>query len=96
MKLVIPRAPLFGRDTNGSPPTEVGWFVPAEDMFPGTETSEQALIEVLSALGRDDSLFYRARTNTIVSGLGDFDFKGRQQMALSTFCTSEEIRGQQG
>jgi hypothetical protein len=78
VKLALPRAPFFGRDTKGAP-TEVGLFVPPEAVFPGAQANEQALTEVLSTLSRDDALFHCARSNTIISGPGDFDVKGRQQ-----------------
>ena len=90
MKLLRPRRPFFGRDTKGVP-AEVGLFVPPDAVFPGTEATEQALIEVISALSRDDTLFFCARTNTLISGPGDFDVKGRQQRALNTLCTREQI-----
>jgi hypothetical protein len=78
MKLALPRAPLFGWDTQGAP-SELGVFVPPDAVFPGTPSTEQALIDVLATLGRDDTLFQCARTNTLVSGPGDFEVKGRQQ-----------------
>jgi hypothetical protein len=90
MTLLLPCTPFLGRDTNGIP-TEVGLFVPADAVFPGTESSERSLIDVLSTLSRDDTLFFCARVNTLVSGPGDFDFKGRQQRALSMLCTPGEI-----
>jgi hypothetical protein len=72
-------------------PSEIGVFVPAEEVFPGTEANERTLIEVLATLSRDDTLFHAARINTLISGHGDFDVKPRQQQALSLFCTSEQI-----
>jgi hypothetical protein len=90
MKLALPRAPLFGRDTQGAP-SEVGVFVPADAVFPSTPSTEEALIDILASLNRDDTLFQCARTNTLVSGPGDFDVKGRQQKALYTLCTPDQI-----
>jgi hypothetical protein len=90
MKPVVPRMPFFGRDAKGMP-REVGLLVPPEILFPGTEASEGALIDVLSGLSRDDTLFFCGRTNILVSGPGDFDVKGRQQKALYALCTPNEI-----
>jgi hypothetical protein len=86
-----PRPPLFGRDTPQASPSEVGVFVPVEEVFPGTEANERTLIEVLSTLSRDDTLFHAARINTLISGPGDYDIKPRQQAALSWLCTTEQI-----
>jgi len=85
------RPPLFGRDTAQASPSEVGVFVPVEEVFPGTEANERALIEVLSTLSRDDTLFHAARINTLISGPGDYDIKSRQQTALSWLCTTAQI-----
>lgn len=84
------KIPFFGRDTK-KVPSEVGVFVTPEVIFPGTKATEQSLLEVLSNLSRDDTLFHCARINTFVSGPGDFDFKDRQQKLLTAFCSSAEI-----
>lgn len=90
MAAIVRRGPLFGRDVNG-PPTEIGVFVPPEAVFPGTKGTEAELVQALSRMSRDDALFWCGRVNTIVSGPGDFDIKGRQQRAITTLCTPLEI-----
>jgi hypothetical protein len=45
VKLPLPRARFFGRDTQGVP-NEVGLFVPPEAVFPGTRSTAAALTEV--------------------------------------------------
>jgi hypothetical protein len=82
---------LYGRDSGDAPAQEVGVFLPVGEVFPGVEASQQALIEVLSALSRDDTLFMCARLNIIVSGPGDFEVKSRQQQAIDSICNSEQI-----
>jgi len=62
-----------------------------EVLFPGVKGTEQELVELLASLSRDDALFHAARLNTLISGPGDFDSKGRQQLALNWLCTSEQI-----
>ena len=83
--------PLFGRDAATDGPSEVGLFVPVEEVFPGTEGSERALIKVLATLSCDDTLFQCARTNILISGFGDFDNKPRQEQALAQLGTREHI-----
>ena len=46
---------------------------------------------MLSTLSRDDTLIHCGRLNTLISGPGDHDFKGRQQRALRVLCTDEQI-----
>lgn len=84
------RGPLFGRDVQGMP-SEVGIFVPVGVLFPGTQPTEAALIETLKTLSRDDTLFHCARVNTIASGPGDFDIRGRQLRLLKTYGTPADI-----
>jgi hypothetical protein len=50
----VKRPPVFGRDAQGTP-GEVCLFVPPEAVFPGTEATPTALIEVLAMLSRDDT-----------------------------------------
>ncbi|WP_029083767.1 hypothetical protein [Bradyrhizobium sp. th.b2] len=82
---------LYGRDSGDAPAQEVGVFLPVGEVFPGVKASEQALVEVLSVLSRDDTLFMCARLNIIVSGSGDFEVKSRQQQAIDSICSSEQI-----
>jgi hypothetical protein len=70
---------------------EVGVFVLPEVLFPGVKGTEQELIGLLATLSRDDALIQAARLNTLVSGHGDFDSKGRQQLALYQLCTKSQI-----
>jgi hypothetical protein len=56
---------------------EVGLFVPGNDMFPDTKGTPRELLQALSTLSRDDTLFQCARTNTIVTGFGDFEIVPR-------------------
>jgi hypothetical protein len=72
-------------------PNEVGLFVPPEAVFPGTPSTAEALVEVLSTLSRGDTFFHCARANTIVSGHAGLDTKERQQILLNNLCTREEI-----
>lgn len=84
--------PLFARDAPDTDSAkEVGLFVPVEEVFPDTETSERALVQVLATLSRDDTLFQCARINTLVSGFGDFDNKPRQEQALAMLCAPQHI-----
>jgi hypothetical protein len=85
------RGPLFGRDRLPAPKSEVGLFVPVDEMFPDMTADEATLLSLLRELSRDDTLFMAARLNTIVSGPGDFDVQPRQQQALSTMCTMAQI-----
>lgn len=85
------RGPFFGRDRLPAPKSEVGLFVPVDEMFPGMTADEATLLSLLRELSRDDTLFMAARLNTIVSGPGDFDVQPRQQQALSTMCTTAQI-----
>jgi hypothetical protein len=62
-----------------------------EVLFPGVKGTEQELIELLTTLSRDDALFHAARLNTLISGPGDFDSKGRQQLALNWLCSNKQI-----
>jgi hypothetical protein len=66
-------------------------FVLPEVLFPGIKGTEQELVQLLDALSRDDTLFYAARLNTLISGPGDFDTRGRQQQALNHLCTTRQI-----
>ncbi|RXH33224.1 hypothetical protein [Bradyrhizobium zhanjiangense] len=77
--------------TSELPKTEIGLFVPVEEVFPDTTADEQTLHALLRTLSRDDTLFHAARLNTIVTGPGDFDMQPRQQQALTMMCNSEEI-----
>lgn len=70
---------------------DVGVFVVPEVVFPGIKGTERELTEVLATLSRDDVLFHAARLNTLISGPGDFDTKGRQQAALNWMCASNQI-----
>ena len=65
--------------------------MPPEVVFPGTKGTENELIDLLASLSRDDALFHAARLNTLVTGPGDFDVKGRQQSALNILCTNQQI-----
>jgi hypothetical protein len=40
-------------------------------VFPGLKGTHRELMQLLSTLSRDDTLFQCARINTIVSGFGD-------------------------
>jgi len=73
---IIP-GPFHGRDRLPSPRNEVGLFVPAAEVFPGTVSGERTLISLLETLDRDDTLFMAARLNIIISGPGDFVVKPR-------------------
>jgi hypothetical protein len=85
--------PLFARGAPTTPTTsEVGLFVPVEEVFPGTEANERTLVQLLATLSRDDTLFQCARINTLISGFGDFDDRPRQQRALDLHCTPEHIK----
>jgi hypothetical protein len=88
------RGPFFGRDRLPAPKSEVGLFVPVDEMFPGMTADEATLLSLLSLLrelSRDDTLFMAARLNTIVSGPGDFDVQPRQQQALSTIAQRRRL-----
>ena len=90
-KLIIPRRPpFFGRDTLH--PTEVGVHVPPEEVFPGLEATEKALVNILATLSRDDTLIHAARLNILTSGSGDFDAFGRQKLAVRWLCTREQAK----
>jgi hypothetical protein len=71
--------------------SEIGVFLLPEVLFPGVKGTERELVELLSSLSRDDALFHAARLNTLISGPGDFDAKGRQQLALNQLCTKKQI-----
>lgn len=90
MKLAVPRTPFFGRDVKDIP-GEVRLLVPPDEIFRGTAHDEETLLGVLATLSRDDTLIHCARLNTLVSGPGGYDFKGRQQRALQVLCTNEQI-----
>ncbi len=92
MPLITRRAPIFGRDMERTGPTEVGLFVPPEEIFPGVEGTERALVEVLGTLSRDDTLIHAARLNTLISGSGDFDAHGRQKLAVRWLCTNAQAK----
>jgi hypothetical protein len=49
-------------------PGEVELLVPPEILFPGTEASERALIDVLSGLSRDNTLFSVAVPTPLFQG----------------------------
>ena len=85
------REPFFGRDRLPARKSEVGLFVPVEEVFPGMTADESTLLSLLKGLSRDDTLFMAARLNTMISGPGDFEIQPRQQQALSTMCTSAQI-----
>jgi hypothetical protein len=70
---------------------EVSIFVPPDVLFPGTKGTERELVDLLTGLSRDDALFYAALLNTLVSGPGDFNSKGRQEIALTRLCTTRQI-----
>jgi len=89
--MAIIGGPFFGRDRLPAPRSEVGLFVPVEEVFPGTTADERTLVSILETLDRDDTLFMAARLNTIISGPGDFDVQPRQQQALSTMCSTAQI-----
>jgi hypothetical protein len=75
---------LYGRDSGDAPAQEVGVFLPVGEVFPGVKASEQALVEVLSVLSRDDTLFMCARLNIIVSGSGDFEVLGSSRRSTAS------------
>ena len=82
---------IFGRDAAPESAREVGLFVPVNEVFPGTKGTKRELVQLLATLSRDDTLFQCARTNTIVSGFGDFENVPRQQQALDMLCNQEQI-----
>ena len=86
-----PISPPLTRVRRPSISREVGVFVLPEVLFPGIKGTEQELVDLLASLSRDDALFHAARLNTLISGPGDFDSKGRQQLALNQFCTKQQI-----
>lgn len=88
--LLIP-PPLPGGQTAGEGKSDVGVYVTVGVVFPGMEPDGAALVEALKTLRRDDVLFQCANINTLVSGHGDFDTRGRQQRMLWRFCTVEQI-----
>jgi hypothetical protein len=90
--LITRRMPIFGRDMERTGPTEVGVFVPPEEIFPGVESTEKALVGVLATLSRDDTLIHAARLNTLISGSGDFDPHGRQKLAVRWLCTNAQAK----
>jgi hypothetical protein len=91
MRPPVRRENFFGTDTRRNGAQEIGLFVPAAVVYPGLESSEQALLQLLAKLSRNDTLFQCARTNTIVTGFGGFDIKERQEIALRILCTPEEV-----
>jgi len=82
---------IFGRDAAPESAGEVELFVPVDEVFPGTKGTPRELVQLLATLSRDDTLFQCARTNTIVSGFGDFESVPRQQQALDMLCNQDQI-----
>jgi hypothetical protein len=91
MKLPFQREHFFGKDTKEAIPQEVGMFVPADVVFPGIELTEKALLELLTKLSRNDTLFHYARANTVVTGFGTFDSKERQEILIGALYTRNAI-----
>jgi hypothetical protein len=89
--MAIFREPFHGHDRMPSPQNEVGLYVPAAEVFPGTTADERTLIALLETLDRDDTLFMAARLNIMVTGPGNFEVKPRQQQALLTMVSKESI-----
>lgn len=54
------RGPFFGRD-RPSPKSEVGLFVPVDEVFSGMAADESTLLSLLETLSRDDTLFMGGR-----------------------------------
>lgn len=80
---------MAGRPSSGT--LDIGVFVVPDVLFPNVKGTEQELIEVLATLSRDDTLFHAARLNTLISGSGDYDLKGRQQAALDWLCNLAQV-----
>ena len=66
-------------------------LVPPEVLFPGTTARETTLLDTLTNLSRDDTLFECARANVIVTGAGADDPTGRQQTLLNRLLTTQDI-----
>ncbi len=81
----------FGRDAAPESAREVRLYVSVDEVFPDTKGTLRELVQVLATLSRDDALFQCARTNTIVSGFGDFEDVPRQQQPLDMLCNQEQI-----
>ena len=71
--------------------SDIAVFVPIEAIWPELRSDEATLLGLLGSLSRDDTLFWCARVNTIVTGHGTPDVKARQQRVLNLLLTSEEI-----
>lgn len=71
--------------------SDIAVFVPIEAIWPELRSDEATLLGLLGSLSRDDTLFWCARVNTIVTGHGTPDVKARQQKVLNLLLTSEEI-----
>jgi DNA-binding Xre family transcriptional regulator len=91
LSYALPQMIARGRKTVRVNPSDISLFVPADAVYPGVESTEQTLLDLLATLSRDETLLVCGRVNTIVTGPGDFDYKGRQQQALNLLCSREEI-----
>jgi hypothetical protein len=69
-------------------PDDLSVFVPPEAVYPGLPADENALIELLAGLSRDDTLLICARINAMVTGFGLQSNAERQQRAGAWICSS--------
>ena len=83
--------PANYRPRADTPETNVRVFVPTAAVFPGTQSTDAALVQTLQPLCRDDVLFQCALVNRFVSGMEKVDIPNRQQTAVLATCNKEQI-----
>lgn len=72
-------------------PSPIQVYVPVQEAFPGTEPSEEALIELLSSFSRDGLICHWAILNRIQTGYGEGDADTRDRYMVENTCTRETL-----
>jgi hypothetical protein len=70
---------------------DVSVFVPPDAVYPGLPANENALLELLAGLTRDDTLLICARINAMVTGFSTLGDAERQQRACGWICSQHHL-----
>jgi hypothetical protein len=71
---------------------DVSVFVPPDAVYPGLPANENALLDLLAGLSRDDTLLISARINAMVTGFSTRSDAERQQQACRWICSQHHLR----
>jgi hypothetical protein len=69
-------------------PDDISAFVPPDAIYPGLPADENALVELLAGLSRDDTLLICARLNAMVTGFGTQSHAARLRLDLQSAASA--------